>query len=200
MGSGIKTFTSGSVLTAADVNNYLMTQSVVTCTSGTRPASPTTGQPIYETDTKVIRVWDGSTWYCPASPDYVDWSASVRFYSNLTSGTQISTGSVAVSYAKYQKVNTRCHFFGHATINTTTASGIGVLLPFATPYRAFTMGQVYLTGSSGDTNYANAIGIGFVPPISAPYNRFGPVNRANVQINIATSGDAINWNVVYETV
>lgn len=200
MGSGIKTFTSGTVLTAADVNNYLMKQAIVTCTSGTRPASPTTGQPIFETDTNLIRVWNGSTWYCTASPDYTDYSGSIVFYSNNTSGTAISGGSVSVTYAKYQKVNTRCHFFGHATINTTTAGGFGISLPFASPYRAFSLSSVYMTGTSGDTNYANAIGNGFIPPISAPYNRFGPVNRANVTLNILTSGDAVNWNVTYETV
>jgi hypothetical protein len=198
VGSGIKTFNSGSVLTAADVNNYLMQQSIVTCTSGTRPASPSTGQPIYETDTKLIRVWDGSAWYCPASPDYV--SVTPTFYSNLTSGTTIAGGSVSVSYAKCQKVNTRCHYFGHATINTTTASGFGLSLPFAATTRLFSLQSINLTGSGGTTNYATCVGIGFVPPISAPYSRFGPVSQSNIQLNIIGSGDAVMWNVLYETV
>lgn len=57
-----KTFTAGSVLTAADVNDYLMEQAVITCTSGTRPSSPNEGMTIYETDTDYIRVYDGATW------------------------------------------------------------------------------------------------------------------------------------------
>jgi hypothetical protein len=32
------------------------------CTSSTRPASPWTGQPIYETDTLSSYMYDGSTW------------------------------------------------------------------------------------------------------------------------------------------
>ncbi len=32
------------------------------CTSGTRPATPWTGQIIHETDTKTLQVWDGSAW------------------------------------------------------------------------------------------------------------------------------------------
>ena len=32
------------------------------CTSATRPASPWTGQVIYETDTGLSFVWDGSAW------------------------------------------------------------------------------------------------------------------------------------------
>lgn len=32
------------------------------CTSTSRPASPFNGQTIYETDTDIVRVWDGSEW------------------------------------------------------------------------------------------------------------------------------------------
>ncbi|MEU4558515.1 hypothetical protein AB0F72_08995 [Actinoplanes sp. NPDC023936] len=198
MGSGIKTFADGDILLAADVNNYLMRQSVVTCTSGTRPASPTTGQPIYETDTKLIRVWDGSTWYCPVSPDYVDWSTSVRFYSNANSGTQIATGSVDVTYCRYQKNNKTVHYYGHATINATTASGFAILMPFATGQRIFTLSNVTLYGSSA--TYDTLRGDGHTPAMSAPYNRFGPVTKTSAQGNIATSGDTVHWNVVYESV
>jgi hypothetical protein len=34
-------------------------------TSGTRPSTPYVGQPIYESDTKRIVVWDGSAWVIP---------------------------------------------------------------------------------------------------------------------------------------
>lgn len=197
MGSGIKTWADGDVLTAADVNGYLMRQSTVTCTSSTRPSSPVTGQPIYETDTKLIRVWDGSTWYSVSSPDYVDYSGSVVFYSNSVAGTAIGGGSVSVTAAKYQVVGKRCHYYGHATINTTTASGFGLSLPFATPIRAFWLNTVYLHGPSG---YTTCFGTGHVPGISAPFNRFGPVSNSNAVLNIAASGDTVHWNVLYETV
>jgi hypothetical protein len=57
-----KTFTAGEILTASDVNTYLMKQSVITCTSGTRPSSPTEGMIIYETDTDMVRVYSGAAW------------------------------------------------------------------------------------------------------------------------------------------
>lgn len=57
----IKTFTPG-VLTASDVNTYLMNQSVITCTSSTRPGSPSEGMTIYETDTDMTRQYNGSSW------------------------------------------------------------------------------------------------------------------------------------------
>lgn len=58
----IKTFAIGDVLTASDVNTYLMRQAVISCTSGTRPSSPADGWTIYETDTDLVRIHNGSTW------------------------------------------------------------------------------------------------------------------------------------------
>jgi hypothetical protein len=56
-----KTFAPG-VLTSSDVNTFLMRQSVIVCTASTRPASPNEGMTIYETDTDLYRVYNGSTW------------------------------------------------------------------------------------------------------------------------------------------
>ncbi len=57
---GFKTFTA-AVLTAADVNNYLMKQAVISCTAATRPTA-VEGMVIYETDTDKLQVYDGATW------------------------------------------------------------------------------------------------------------------------------------------
>jgi hypothetical protein len=46
-----KVFTNGSVLPDTDLNDYLMEQAVISCTSGTRPGSPNNGMTIFETDT-----------------------------------------------------------------------------------------------------------------------------------------------------
>lgn len=51
-------FLAGSRVTAAALNAVTL-QSY---TSGTHPGSPTTGQPIYETDTGLVAVWNGSAW------------------------------------------------------------------------------------------------------------------------------------------
>lgn len=59
---GFKTFNVSDVLTASDVNTYLMKQAVITCTSSTRPASPVEGMTIYQTDTDNTWVYDGATW------------------------------------------------------------------------------------------------------------------------------------------
>lgn len=57
-----KTFVDGAVLTASDVNTYLMKQTVIVCTSGTRPSSPVSGMTIYETDTNQLAIYTGAAW------------------------------------------------------------------------------------------------------------------------------------------
>jgi hypothetical protein len=59
---GFKTFVPGTTLTAGDVNEYLMKQSVIVCTSSTRPSSPVEGMTIYQTDTDNQWFYDGATW------------------------------------------------------------------------------------------------------------------------------------------
>lgn len=59
---GFKSWATGEILTATELMNYLMKQVVIVCTSSTRPASPTEGMHIYETDTDRTLRWDGSAW------------------------------------------------------------------------------------------------------------------------------------------
>jgi hypothetical protein len=57
-----KTFADTNILTASDVNTYLMKQSLIVCTSSTRPATPNEGMTIYETDTDKVLIYSGSAW------------------------------------------------------------------------------------------------------------------------------------------
>lgn len=69
MGSGKKVWAALDVFTASDLNGYLMDQVTISCTSGTRPASPPDGMRIYETDTGSERSWSAatSTWVTTGS-------------------------------------------------------------------------------------------------------------------------------------
>ncbi|MGW4426387.1 hypothetical protein [Streptosporangium sp. NPDC004631] len=57
-----KDFAVGEILTSSDVDTYLMRQVVIGCTSSTRPASPSQGMHIYETDTNKTLRYTGSVW------------------------------------------------------------------------------------------------------------------------------------------
>lgn len=64
--SGYKTWSSGEILTAANVQDYLQDQSVMvfggTAARSSAIASPTEGMVTYLSDSNSITVYDGSTW------------------------------------------------------------------------------------------------------------------------------------------
>lgn len=65
-GLGFKTFASGEVLTAANVNGYLMQQSVMVFADSsardTAIASPSEGMFVFLTGTDTLQYYDGSSW------------------------------------------------------------------------------------------------------------------------------------------
>lgn len=65
-GAGFKTFAAGEVLAAADVNTYLMEQSVMVFADAaartTAIASPSAGMMTFLVDLAVVNVWDGTEW------------------------------------------------------------------------------------------------------------------------------------------
>jgi hypothetical protein len=65
-GLGKKTFTAGAVLTASDVNGYLMDQSVMLFATiaarTTALPSPSEGMMCYLADTNAVQVYNGTAW------------------------------------------------------------------------------------------------------------------------------------------
>lgn len=113
---GYHTFTAGEVLTAANVNNFLMNQSVIVCTSSTRPASPVAGMTIFETDTGNLSVYSGSAWVpVGIATGTGAWTTYTPTFTNLTS----PTGSFA--YKQVGKTLFLRHYF---TGGTVTANGV----------------------------------------------------------------------------
>ena len=90
--AGRKTFTAGEVLQAADVNDFLMDQSVMvfagTAARGSAIPSPTEGMVTYREDDDTVEVFDGSA-FVPVGSD----PGLVEVKSAIFTGTQ--TGSVA---------------------------------------------------------------------------------------------------------
>lgn len=92
---GYKLWSTNELLTSSDVNTYLMKQAVITCTSGTRPASPVAGMHIYETDTSLLRKWNGSVWESTAGGRN---AAFVPTLSSTGTSPTLGTGSVRNSW------------------------------------------------------------------------------------------------------
>lgn len=143
-----KTFTP-SVLTSADVNTYLAKQAVITCTSGTRPGSPTEGMTIYETDTDCYVTYDGSAWVH-------DLGGTWRTYTPNFSGMTLGNGTTQAKYSVVGKtVNVTLTVFAGST---TTYVGAGTAIAISLPRQtaawyssSTTMGSGAVHNGTGST-------------------------------------------------
>lgn len=147
-----KTWAAGDVLTAADVNAYLMKQTVVVCTSATQPASPPTGMVIFETDTNKLRVYTGAAW------------STVSFGAGaLSTWTPTITQSTTVAGTVNEATYTRNGRWIQGTCNWT-ASAAGVtnnaitctlpVAPKTTSYSNSVVGLAYVgAGTSSFIGY-----------------------------------------------
>jgi hypothetical protein len=114
MGSGFRTFASGEVLTAANVQNYLMDQAVMvfsgTAERGSALPSPETGMVAYSTATG-LQVYDGTNWT----------DVGLGAYGSATGGTSSSITVDGVNY-------TLLTFTSTGTLTVTKAGVFDVLL------------------------------------------------------------------------
>ena len=100
-GLGFKTFTTGEVLTAADVNGYLMQGVLVFASAAARDAaitSPQEGQFAFTKDTNGLWYYDGAAWVASgATGDIEGVTAGVGISGGGTSGTVTITNSMATA-------------------------------------------------------------------------------------------------------
>ena len=100
-GQGFKTFTTGEVLSASDVNGYLMQGVLVFASATARDAaitSPQEGQFAYTKDTNGLWYYDGATWVASgATGDIEGVTAGVGISGGGTSGTVTITNSMATA-------------------------------------------------------------------------------------------------------
>jgi hypothetical protein len=89
-GLGRQVFTAGEVLTAADVNGYLMDQAVMVFADATARtaaiAAPTEGMVTYLSDTNALEYYDGSAWVGVSNPGDI---------TAVTAGTALTGGGTS---------------------------------------------------------------------------------------------------------
>lgn len=199
-----KTFVAGDVLTASDVNTYLMRQSVIACTSSTRPASPAEGMTIFETDTDKLRYYDGSAWVDVSSGGWTTYTPT--FSAQFTLGN----GTVAAQYARIGKT---ILYRGEIVFGSTTAYGTNATdtIQVSTPVTCDLgvsrgiLGPAWYADSSAGIVYPALIGTDTSTQLSLYFfntnTTANTVTGTTFNNNYPTAegaGDTVGWFIVFE--
>jgi hypothetical protein len=186
--AGKKTFVAGEVLTAQDVNDYLMDQSVMNFASDAARSSaiptPTEGMFAVTTDNDQVDYYNGSDWV-PALPIGA-WTA---YTPTITAATGTIT-STTITRAKYAKLGKIVHLNIDFTI---TNNGTGA-------------GSVYITLPSGvNASAAFYHGVGRENTASGAICNFFTLNTTQIRMNLGSGGYPggtgynLSGSITYET-
>lgn len=105
MAGGQNTFVAGNVLTAAQINTYLMDQAIMKVTSGTKPTAAAQGggllegMAIYETDTNLTKVYNGTSWVVVARDAWATFTPTC---------TQSGAVTLTTATGRYSHIGTTC--------------------------------------------------------------------------------------------
>jgi hypothetical protein len=154
VGSGFKDFAPGGVLTAADVDGYMMRQSVMTFADATARDSALSGvldegMFAYLEDSNSATFYDGTNWQILVEPPQT-WSAITTTQSGAVANT--------VTYAWYQRRSGA--FVATATLTLTAAGTITNAITVSTPFTmpaADSIGGSFHYIDQGTTVYAGSI-------------------------------------------
>jgi len=174
-GLGFKTFATGDVLSAGDVNGYLMQGVLVFATAAARDsaiASPQAGQTVYLKDSNTIVSYSGSAWVTKSAGA----GSGLTFITAQTIGSGVS--SVTISSAFSSTYDNYLVTISGGTASTSgglrlqlgsTTSGYYSFLVYGS-YSGNTVGGFGQSNAaySGDFGYASANGITGVATILAP--------------------------------
>lgn len=195
-----KTFTAGEVLTASDLNSYLMKQSVIVCTAATRPSGPNEGMTIYETDTDQMLTYSGSAWV-PAVRIGA-WSSYTPTLTNWTVGDGTFT-------TKYTQIGSLVHYQGRFTVGSTTAIGASnsftVTLPVTGVSSEASIGDSWAFDTSAPLRVACLVTMASSTTMQIRYGTTAVGSVLNFQdwktgqtpFLIAT-GDELYWSLTYQ--
>lgn len=195
MGSGFRLISAGENPTAANLNNYLSKQVVMTFSTTTaRDAavtSPEEGMVAVITGSDLVTIYTGSAWV--EYGRYGAWESYTPTWTNLTVGN----GTVS---SRYVRIGSTVTYYGLLDFGSTTSiSGfVSVSLP-VNAARPRTTGSARYSDAATRTYVGvagvNAAGtaIGFTHSESGG---FGGVNATNPFT--WTTSDAISWTITYE--
>lgn len=196
-----KTFVAGDVLTAADVNTYLMKQAVITCTAATRPTG-VHGMLIYETDTGRYLSYDSSAWVVIYSPPTV--------YTPTLSGVVVGSGGT--NTATWMQLGSTMHIYGNIVFGssgqTFPTGTFTIALPSgwtSSEVDGTPVGTARLRDSSvpatfpADLQIISGVLTVLSTTASGTYTQYGGSPSATVPFGAAwASGDSVVWSATLQ--
>jgi hypothetical protein len=166
-GLGFKTFTTGEVLTAADVNGYLMQGVLVFASEAARDAaitSPQEGQFAFTKDNNSLWYYSGAAWVASGATGDIE---------GVTAGTGISGGGTS----------------GTVTITNSMATAIDAKADLVVGTGADTF-SVLAVGANGTVLTAasgEATGLEWAAPAGAPSPNFALINAGGTALTGAAT-------------
>jgi hypothetical protein len=185
-----KTFTAGEVLAAADVNNFLMDQSVMTFADSTARGSAigtaTEGMLTYLADTNAYEYWDGTAYEPLVAAGGGAWTAFTPTWNGLTVGNGV------YNQAHYSLVGKTATFAIDFSLGSTSAvtGAVNLTLPeILARKNAFATGSLY----SFFTDFGNTDFLGFPRPDTS-------ASRVYAVFATSVSGTNVNRTTLSATV
>lgn len=179
------TFVAGQVLTAAQVNDYLMKQSVIVCTNATRPTG-TEGMVIYETDTEKLFIYNGSTFSSLVAPAH----GTPQSYASTLAGSGWAIGDGTISF-RYVRVGRFIAYDAKVTFGSTSTFGAGnptLSLPATAAYDSEGVSRLQNTGSGSAYGSALILAGGSTVTVRA-----FAVSGSNIILGSTTSTVPHSW-------
>ena len=135
------------------------------CTSSTRPTSAYDGQMIYETDTNLVRIWNGSAWKTLSYSDYTN--GTVLQVVTGTAASQVSTNSTTFSDTGLSASITPTSTSSKILV-TVTQNGVAKVANTAVDLN-LVRGSTVISGFARYTGYTNSATWGYSGTLGVTY-------------------------------
>lgn len=203
-----KTFAPG-VLTSSDVNTFLMQQAVITCTSSTRPASPSEGMTIYETDTDRYKTYSGTAWEDTLkSGEWISYTPTLLPGSGSGTDWALGSGTITGAYQKVGRLVAARIEIVFASDSTFGSKFLAFTAPIGKVVEAAgnkIVGTVVFEDVSAGDSFAGVclmqasgqpISVAAFEIITGTYSQYAQAN--STQPFTWADGDRLNVDIVYE--